>query len=236
MIVRILIAVFASLVAGLSYLTGLARLMTGFLLGFGALCSIVAGVLFLFPVDEDRLLLPVYEKVPAWPYFLVAVTLLAMVAFLFMAKAKPAEEEDISGQHFKFLLGGILGYLASMFLSSVYWFPSDAVRMSADPATLAGEVLFGTCLFLAGVTVSCALLYRASKGSSERHPDLMRRFVLGFFTFLQLDKMPLLVAYLLIYSPETKVVFPYIAALALTSYIPVGIFLVQTTRECRSTG
>ena len=48
--------------------------------------------------------------------------------------------------------------------------------------------------------------------------------------------MPLLVAYLLIYSPETKVVFPYLAALALTSYIPVGIFLVQTTRECRITG
>ena len=39
MVVRILIAGFASLVAGLSYLTGLARLMTGLLLGFGAFCS-----------------------------------------------------------------------------------------------------------------------------------------------------------------------------------------------------
>jgi hypothetical protein len=61
----------------------------------------------------------------------------------------------------------------------------------------------------------------------------MRRFVLGLFTVLQLDKMPLLVAYLLIYSPETKVVFPYGAALALASYVPVGIFLLQTTRQCR---
>ena len=236
MIVRIVVAVFASFVAGLSYLTGLARLMTGFLLGFGALCSLLAGVIFLLPVDEDRLLLPVYEEVPAWPFFLIAAILAAMVAFLFLAKRTPADEEEISSGHFKYLAGGILGYLVSMFISSIYWFPSDAVRQSADPATLTGEVLFGTCLFLAGVIVSCAMLYRASKGGSERHPDLMRRFVLGLFTVLHLDKMPLLVAYLLIYSPETKVVFPYIAALALTSYIPVGIFLVQTTRECRITG
>ena len=236
MIVRILIAGFASFVAGLSYLTGLARIMTGFLLGFGALCSVVAGIFFLLPVDANRLVLPVYEKVPAWPYFLIAAILLGMLAVLFLAKGKPAEEEPVSANHFKFLLGGIIGYLASMFVSSVYWFPSDVVRRAADPSSLSSEVLFGTCLFLAGITVSCALLYRASKGSSERHPDLMRRFVLGLFTFLQLDKMPLLVAYLLIYSPETKVVFPYLAALALTSYIPVGIFLVQTTRECRITG
>lgn len=235
MIVRLLVAGFASFVAGFSYLTGLARLMTGFLLGFGALCSTVAGVLFLLPVDEKRLVLPVYEKVPAWPYFLIAALLVAMLVVLFLTKGKPAGEEPVSASHFKYLAGGIIGYLVSMFWSSVYWFPSDAVRRAADPATLTAEVLFGTCLFLAGITVSCAMLYRASKGSSERHPDLMRRFVLGLFTFLQLDKMPLLVAYLLIYSPETKVVFPYIAALALTSYLPVGLFLLQTTRECRAT-
>lgn len=235
MIVRILIAGFASFVAGLSYLTGLARIMTGFLLGVGAFCSGAAGVLFLLPVDEKRLVLPVYEKVPAWPYFLIAAALLAMLAVLFLAQNRPVEEEPVSASHFKYLFGGIIGYLASMFLSSIYWFPSDAVRRAADTASLTSEVLFGTCLFLAGIIVSCAMLYRASKGSSERHPDLMRRFVLGLFTFLQFDKMPLLVAYLLIYSPETKVVFPYIAALALTSYIPVGIFLLQTTRECRTT-
>lgn len=235
MIVRIFIAGFASFVAGLSYLTGLARLMTGFLLGFGALCSMLVGVLFLFPADASRLVFPVYGKVPAWPYFLVAAALAAMLLVLFLTKPQPAEEEQVSARHFKYFLGGIGGYLTSMFLSSVYWFPSDAVRRSADPASLTMEVLFGTCLFLAGITVSCALLYRSSKGSSERHPDLMRRFVLGLFTFFQLDKMPLLVAYLLIYSPETKVIFPYIAALALASYIPVGIFLLKTTRDCRIT-
>jgi hypothetical protein len=235
MIVRILIAGFASLVAGLSYFTGLARQMTGFLLGFGALCSILVGVLFLLPADDSRLLFPVYGQVPAWPYFLVAAALVAMLLVLFLAKPRPAAEEQVSARHFKYFLGGGGCYLASMFASSIYWFPSDAVRRSADPATLTTEVLFGTCLFLAGITVSCALLYRASKGSSDRHPDLMRRFVLGLFTFFQFDKMPLLVAYLLIYSPETKVIFPYIAALALASYIPVGLFLLRTTQECRTT-
>ncbi|KJS01710.1 MAG: hypothetical protein VR65_08160 [Desulfobulbaceae bacterium BRH_c16a] len=235
MIVRILIAVFASLVAGLSYFTGLARMMTGILLGFGALCSLLIGVLFFLPADDKRLLLPVYDKVPAWPYFLIAAVLVGMMLVLFMTKAGPAEEEKVSALHFKYFLGGIGGYLASMFLSSIYWFPSDALRRSTDEAFLTMEVLFGTCLFLAGITVSCALLYRASKGSSESHPDLMRRFVLGTFTVFHLDKMPLLVAYLLIYSPETKVTFPYIAAIALASYIPVGIFLLKTTRDCRVT-
>ena len=233
MIVRIFLAGFASFVAGLSYLTGLARLMTGLLLGFGALCSIFIGVLFLLPADENRLVFPVYSQVPAWPYFLVAAALVGLMFILFLMKAQPAAEEQVSAIHFKYLVGGIVGYLTSMFLSSVYWFPSDAVRRSADPASLTTEVLFGTCLFLAGISVSCALLYRASKGSSERHPDLMRRFVLGLFTFFQFDKMPLLVAYLLIYSPETKVIFPYIAALALASYIPVGLFLLKTTRDCQ---
>jgi hypothetical protein len=231
MIVRIIIAGFSSVAAGLSYLTGLARLMTGFLLGFGAACSLLFGVLFLLPADGSRRLFPVYEVVPAWPFFLIGAALVGMILVLFLVKAKPADSEEVSATHFKYLVGAILGYLLSLFLSSVYWFPSDAVRRAADAATLASEVLFGTCLFLAGVTVSCALFYRASKGCSARHPDLMRRFVLSLFTFFQLDKMPLLVAYLLVYSPETEVVFPHLAALALASYIPVGIFLLQTTRD-----
>jgi hypothetical protein len=231
MIVRIFVAGFASLVAGLSYLTGLARLMTGFLLGFGAVCSFLFGVLFFLPADANRRLFPVYQVVPAWPFFLIAAALVGMILVLFLRKAKPAATESVSSVHFKYLFGGIGGYLLSLFLSSVYWFPSDAVRRGADPASLASEVLFGTCLYLAGITISCALFYRASKGCSERHPDLMRRFVLGLFTFFQLDKMPLLVAYLLIYSPETGVIFPHLAALALSSYIPVGIFLLQTTRD-----
>ena len=231
MIVRIFVAVFTSLVGGLSYLTGLAKLMTAFLLGFGAVCSFLLGVLFVLPVDANRLFFPIYEKVPAWPYFLVGAALAGMIAPLFLLKPRPARTEEVSAVHFKYLFGAVLGYLASLFVSSVYWFPSEVVRRSADTSALASEVLFGTCLFLVGVIISCGLFYRASKGCSERHPDLMRRFVLGLFAVFQLDKMPLLVAYLLIYSPETGVIFPHLAALALSSYIPVGIFLLRTTLD-----
>jgi len=229
MVVRVLIAGFASFVAGLSYLTGLAQMMTGLLLGFGALCSFFFGILFYLPINAERVFFPVYEKVPAWPYFLIGLILVGMTVVLFLVKVKPAEEEQVSVVHFKYLLGGIGGYLTSLFLSSVYWFPSDAEKLSADPASLTRNVLIGTGLFLLGVSVSCYLFYRASKGTSERHPDLMRRFVLGLFTFFQFDKMPLLVAYLLIYSPETQVSFQNTAALALASYIPVGFFLLKTT-------
>ena len=229
MVVRIFIAVFASFVAGLSYLTGLAQMMTGLLLGFGAFCSFFFGILFSLPINADRVFFPVYEKVPAWPYFLIGLILLGMIAALFLVKVRPVKEEPVSSIHFKYLLGGLGGYLTSLFLSSVYWFPSDAEKLSADPASLTINVLIGTGLFLLGVSISCYLLYRASKGGSDRHPDLMSRFVLGLFTFFQLDKMPLLVAYLLIYSPDTQVSFQNIAALALVSYIPVGIFLLKTT-------
>ncbi len=231
MIVRICVAIFTSLAGGLCYLTGLTRLMTAFLLGFGAVCSFLLGVLFVLPVNANRLFFPIYEKVPAWPYFLVGAALAGMIPALFLLKPKPAIVEEVAAVHFKYLFGAVGGYLVSLFASSVYWFPSDVVRRSADTQALASEVLFGTCLFLVGVTISCGLFYRASKGCSERHPDLMRRFVLGLFAVFQLDKMPLLVAYLLIYSPETGVIFPNLAALALSSYIPVGLFLLLTTRD-----
>jgi hypothetical protein len=205
--------------------------MTAFLLGFGAVCSFLLGVLFVLPADANRLFFPIYEKVPYWPYFLIGVVLAGMIPALFLLKPKPVIAEEVSAVHFKFLIGAVGGYLISLFASSVYWFPSEVVRRSANTSALASEVLFGTCLFLIGVTISCGLFYRASKGCSERHPDLMRRFVLGLFAFFQLDKMPLLVAYLLIYSPETGVIFPHLAALALSSYIPVGIFLLRTTLD-----
>ena len=231
MIVRIFIAVFASFVAGLSYLTGLAKMMTGLLLGFGAFCSFFFGVLFFLPINAERVFFPVYEKVPAWPYFIIGLILLGMAVALFLIKVHPPKEEQVSVVHFKYLLGGIGGYLTSLFLSSVYWFPSDAEKHAAEPSTLTTEVLFGTGLFLLGVSISCYLFYRASRGTSDRHPDLMRRFVLGLFTFFQFDKMPLLVAYLLIYSPDAQVSFQNIAALALASYIPVGFFLLKTTLD-----
>jgi hypothetical protein len=233
MVIRIFIAFFTSFVAGLSYLTGLAKLMTGLLLGFGALSSFFFGILFVLPIDAERPFFPLYEKVPAWPYFLLGLILAGMTVALFRVKLKPAEGEQVSAVHFKYLLGGIGGYLTSLFLSSVYWFPSDAKKLSADSSSLATEVLIGTCLFLLGISVSCYLFYRATKGVSDSHPDLMRRFVLAFFAFFQFDKMPLLVAYLLIYSPETEIIFPNIAALALASYIPVGIFLLKTTWDTK---
>ena len=233
MIVRILIAGFASFVSGLGYLTGLTRLMTAILVGFGALSSLFFGCLFLLPVDQERLLFPIYEKVPAWPYFILAVVLFAMVGALFLVKAKPAAAEQVSSTHFKYLIGGIGGYLTSLFFSSIYWFPSDERRLAADEAALSTEVLVGTVIFLFGICGSCYLFYKASKGNTEQNPDLMRRFVLAFFTFIQLDKVPLLVAYLLIYAPDTGIIFPNIAALALSAYIPVAAFLIKATWDSK---
>jgi hypothetical protein len=232
MIVRIFIAVFTSLVGGLAYITGLARLMTAFLLGFSAFCAIGLGVIFSLPEkSKGYLFFPVFEKAQAWPYFAVGVVLLLMIAPLFLLKSRPAPAVEVSATHYKTFVAAIATYLVSLFGSSVYWFPSDALRRSADAATLGSEVLVGTCLFLGGVTLSCYLFHRASRGGSERHPDLMRRFVLGFFAFFQMDKVPVLVTYLLIYSPETGVIFPHLAALALAAAIPIGIFLVKTTLD-----
>ena len=229
MVVRILIAGFSSFVSGLSYLSGLARLMTALLVGFGALSSLLLGGLFLLPVDQERLVFPIYEKVPAWPYFVLGIVLFAMVVALFLVKTKPAASEEASTVHFKYLLGGIGGYLTSLFFSSIYWFPSEERRLAADASALSTEVLIGTIIFLLGICGSCYLFYKATRGNSEKNPDLMRRFVLAFFTFIQLDKVPLLVAYLLIYEPDTGIIFPNIAALALSAYIPVAAFLIKTT-------
>ena len=90
MVVRVLIAGFASFVAGLSYLTGLAKLMTGLLLGFGAFSSFFFGILFVLPIDAERLFFPVYEKVPAWPYFVIGLILTGMTIALYLVKVQPA--------------------------------------------------------------------------------------------------------------------------------------------------
>jgi len=233
MIIRIFIAGFASFVAGLSYLTGLGRLMTALLIGFSAFSSFFLGVLFMQPVNEDRLWFPIYAKAPAWPFFVLAILLLAMILSLFLIKPQKSALEQVSNSHFKYMLGGLGGFLTSLFLSSIYWFPSDAKRLSVDESSLAIQVLLGTGLFFIGISVSCFLFYKASKGTSERHPDLMRRFVLGLFTFCQFDKMPLLVAYLLVNSPDTKIIFPGVAVFALSASLPVAFFLVKTTLESR---
>jgi uncharacterized membrane protein len=231
MVVRIVIALFASVVAGLSYLTGLGRLMTALLIGFGAFCSFLLAVLFFLPINPARPFIPVYSGGPAWPYVLTGVVLTVMVPALYYLPAGKRESEQVSAQHFKYLLGGAGGYLTSFFVASVFWFPSDEDLMQTAPATMKAEMVAGTLLFLLGVCISCYFFYLSTKGNSERHPDLMRRFVLGFFTFCQFDKMPLLAAYLLIYSPESLSAFSYTAALAMTAYIPVGIFLLRTSLD-----
>ncbi len=234
MIVRILIAAFASLVSGFSYVVGLVRLMTGLLVGFTALCALLLGILFLLPVDAERRLLPVYEPVPAWPYLLLALLLGGMVVALFKLRVEPAPVEPVSARHRKYLLAGVGGYLTTLFLSSIWWFPADEHRLAADPERLAWEVFFGTGLYLLGISISCIFLYRASRGGSPRYPDMMRRFVLGLFAFFQLDKMPLLVTYLLLYSPDSRVIFPNIAGLALASAIPVAAFLIRASWDSRN--
>jgi hypothetical protein len=232
--VRILIAAFASFVSGFSYLVGLNRLMTALLVGFGGISSIFFGVLFLLPMDKVRLIFPIAEKVPSWPYFILGLVLLGMVVALFLVKARPADFEEVSSKHFKYMLGGIAGYLTSLFFSSVFWFPSDETRRTVAESTVSAEVLIGTVIFLLGVCGSCYLLYKATKGCSENNPDLMRRFVLALFAFFQFDKMPLLVSYLLINAQDTGVIISNVGALAFAAYIPVSLFLIKTTWDAKT--
>jgi len=229
MIVRILIAVFASVVASIGYLTGYVRMMTALLIGFGALSATIFGILFILPAEETGFLSPMYDQYPGWPFIIVAAILAAMVAVLFLTEVKGAPEEPVSALHFKYLLVGVGGFLISLFVSSVYWFPSDEVRLAVERSVLRFEVMLGTIFFVIGLTLSCLCFYKASRGTSKKHPDLMRRFVLALFAFFQFDKVPLLVAYLLVYSPETKVIFPHLAALSLAAYIPVGVFLMKAS-------
>jgi len=234
MVIRVLIAGFASSVAGISYLAGQARLMTALLLGFGSLSSFIFGLLFLLPIDQERLWVPLYGKAPSYPFFLLGAVLAAMIASLYLVKPKFEIIEQVSKTHFKYLAGGLGGYISTLFLASFFWFPSDARRLTTDESGLAIQMLVGTCFFIAGLSCSLYLFYKASRGSSEGRPDMMRRFVLALFSFFQLDKMPVLVAYLLIYTPGGIEVFPNIAFLALSAYIPVGIFLLKTTWDIKT--
>jgi hypothetical protein len=236
MIIRILIAGFASLGTGISYLVGLARMTTALLLGFGAFVAFVFGLLFLLPPEEGRLWFPNYGEAPPLPFFIICIFLLGAVIRLFYQKPGFEVVEDVSGEHFRFLLGGIGGYLLSFFTAVYFWFPSEARKLAADESGLAGGALAGTWIFFLGLSGSLYLLFRASRGCSAERPDLMRRFVLAVFAFLQFDKLPALAAYLLVYSPETPVIYPNMAALALAAYIPVALFLLRIVRGMRQEG
>ena len=233
MIVRVLIAVFASAVGGVSFLAGLTRLMTALLLGFGALVSIGLGGILILPIGQEYLWFILHDEVVTWPYFVIGLILAGMIPALFLVKSRFEVVQKVSAVHFKFLLAGLAGYLSTFFIASFFWFPSDARRLALDDSTLSIWLLVGTLFFIAALSVSLFFFYKASQGSSEKHPDLMKRFVLGLFAFFQLDKLPLLVTYLLIYDPEIQTLAPNIPALALSASIPVGIFLLKTTWETK---
>ena len=224
MIIRILLAGFTSFVGGISYLSGLMRLMSGLLVGFGILASLFFGIVFLMPASEDRLWFPVHDG-SAWPFFLLALILCLLTVWLFLKPREDAAEEPLHASHFKCLAGGLFLYLCALFVPAFFWFPSEEKRLAADVSRLGLDVFFGVCVYLAVSSGALWLLYRATKGVTAGHPDLMRRFVPALFAFFQLDKMPALVAYLLIYSPETQVVFSKLAALGMAGYIPIIIFL-----------
>ncbi len=234
MIIRLLLAGFVSIVFSFCYLAGLVRLVSALLIGFGVLTAVSFAIVFLLPPDADRLLFPISVSGASWPFFVIALFLILLIVWLFLHKTDPAEEENLSARHMKFFGGGLLLYITSLFIPIAFWFPSDEKRLMLGINSQGTMVFIGVCLYLAASSAALLLLYRASRGTTLDHPDLMRRFVPALFAFFHLDKMPALVAYLLIYSEEAQFVFPKIAALALVGYIPVGIFLAKLCFDSRS--
>lgn len=227
MIIRILLVVFISGASAVCYLSGYARLMSGLLIGFGSLVSVFFGLLFVIPEESRELWFPVYGDGSGWPFFLLALVLACIGALLFTKREEEARKETVSSSHFQFFIGGFFASLLSVFLPALLWFPSDEKRLSLDAETLGIYVFAGTCLYLIGTLASLYLFYKASRGVADNYPDLMRRLVLAIFSAIHFDKMPAFIAFLLIYSPETRIIYPSIAALALAAYIPVAIFLLK---------
>jgi hypothetical protein len=235
MVIRLIMASFVSLVSGVCYLAGLMRLMSALLICFGIVSAIFFGVLFSLPAGSERISFSVSATGAAWPFFLLALILAGLIAFLFLYKTEPAEHEQMGSVHLKMLIGGLLLYLFSLFFPVLLWFPSDEVIRGAEPASTEMMVGIGVAIYLVGSAAALYLLYRASRGATGDNPDLMRRFVTALFGFFHLDKLPALVAYLLIYSSEPQFVYPEMAALALAGYIPVSLFLAGICFSARGT-
>jgi hypothetical protein len=227
MILRIIFVVFVSGASGICYLAGFSRLMSALLIGFGALASIFFGIIFIVPEENRELWFPVYGDGAAWPFFLLALVLIGIVFLVLGKRREYAVEETVSSLHFQYIIGGVFAYLFSIFLPALLWFPSDEKRMAVDSSALGMQVFYGTCLYIVGTIAALYLFYKASKGVIENYPDMMRRVVLALFAVLQFDKMPAFIAFLLIYSPETQIIYPAIAAFALAAYIPVSLFLLK---------
>lgn len=230
MIVRIVIAVFISLVSGVCFLAGLTKLMSALLIGFGVISALFFGIIFLFPPGSDRLTFAVTAPGASWPFFLLALILAALIAYLYLHKPKSSDSagyEPLGSSHLKLLAGGILLYLFSLFLPVLLWFPSDSAVAGGTTSGLGMMLLVGVLIFIGGVSAALALIYRSTRGGTPDNPELMKRFVPALFSVLHFDKIPALAAYLLIYSSQPQLVFPKIAALALAAYIPVALFFIK---------
>ncbi len=225
MIVRIVLLLFISAASGICYLAGMTRLMSSLLIGFAVMVSTFFGILFVVP-ESRELWFPVYGEGASWPFFLLALILIVIIGLLLRGKERKIREEQVTADHYKYFIGAFLANILSVYLPSLLWFPSDEKRESLDASSLGLYVLSGTCLYLLGTIISLYLFYLASKGTAEKYPDLMRRIVLAVFSGFHFDKMPAFVAFLLIYSPETRIIYPTFAALALAAYIPVAVFLL----------
>jgi hypothetical protein len=234
MVIQIVLAAFLSLVFGFGYLSGMIRVMSGLLIGFGVLSSFFFGVLFIIPNLQEVVGTPVLRPGGAYPFFVLALVLSGFIAWLFTRPLKPAPEEPMGSKHIRCFAAGLLVYPVSLFVPAFFLFPSSEQRLTAAAATLEVQVLIGVLLFLVGMATALYLLYKATRGTAPGQPDMMRRFVLALFAVLHLDKMPALITYLLIYSPETGIIFPQAAALALAGYVLIGVFLVKVTGDAHS--
>ncbi len=238
MIVRIVIALFISLVSGMCYMTGLTKLMSGLLIGFGAICALFFGIVFLLPPNSEKITFAVTAPGASWPFFLLALILIFLIAFLFLYKPEKKGAsgfEQLCSSHLQLFGGGILLYLFSLFLPIALWFPADnATSAPGDNAEL--MLLIGVLIFVSGASVALYLIYRASRGGTGDNPNLMRRLVPALLSVFHFDKIPALVAYLLIYSEQPQLVFAKIAALALAAYIPVALLLIRISFDVETDG
>ncbi len=227
MILRIIFVVFISGASGICYIAGFTRIMSSLLIGFGALAATFFGIMFVVPEASRELWFPVFGDGAAWPFFVLALVLAVMTGLVLTKRKEYAPAETLSSIHLQYIVGGFFAYLLSVFIPAFLWFPSDEKRLSLDSATLGMHAFWGTCLYMAGTIAALYLFYKASKATAENYPDLMRRIVLALFAVMQFDKMPAFIAFLLIYSPETRIIYPSIAAFALAAYIPVAFFLLK---------
>ena len=86
MVVRIVIALFISLVSGACYLSGLTRLISALLITFGVICGLFFGLVFLLPPGSERITFAVNAEGESWPFFLVSLILIGMIAYLYLYK------------------------------------------------------------------------------------------------------------------------------------------------------